>query len=92
MQPWLQGVFPRAAIANIVRFVMRVKRFAIAKGIITYGMELLLAIMKIVQGIAGTMYQNRGAAFSIATIPDEIFLPIESASFWDKIRDVFFVC
>ena len=60
-------------------------RFAIAKGIITYGMELLLAIMKIVQGIAGTMYQNRGAAFSIATILDEIFLPIESASFWDKI-------
>ena len=44
-------------------------RFAIAKGIITYGMELLTAIIRIVQGVASSAYFARDGAFQIAKIP-----------------------
>ena len=60
-------------------------RFAIAKGIITYGMELLTAIIRIVQGVASSAYFARDGAFQIAKIPDGIFYAIEACSFWDKI-------
>ena len=59
--------------------------FAIAKGIITYGMELLTAIIRIVQGVASSAYFAKDGAFQIAKIPDGIFDAIEACSFWDKI-------
>ncbi len=60
-------------------------RFAIAKGIITYGMEILTGIIRVVQGIASSAYFARDGAFQIAKIPDGIFYAIEACSFWDKI-------
>ena len=35
-------------------------RFAIAKGAISYGMDLMLALMNIVQGITGTIMNSSG--------------------------------
>ena len=35
-------------------------RFVIAKGIVTYGMELMLAIFKIVQGVVSTIMNSAG--------------------------------
>ena len=35
-------------------------RFVIAKGIVTYGMELMLAIFKIVQGVVSTIMSSAG--------------------------------
>ena len=35
-------------------------RFAIAKGVISYGMDLMLALMNIVQGITGTIMNSSG--------------------------------
>ena len=60
-------------------------RFAISKGIITYGMQLLTAIISIVQGIISSAYFAQDGAFQIAKIPDGIFLAVESCNFWDKI-------
>jgi len=60
-------------------------RFAISKGIITYGMQLLTAIIRIVQGIISSAYMAQDGAFQIAKIPDGIFLAVESCNFWDKI-------
>ena len=60
-------------------------RFVIAKGIITYGLQILTGIIRVVQGIASSAYFARDGAFQIATLPDGIFLAVESCNFWDKI-------
>lgn len=61
-------------------------RFAIAKGIVTYGLELMLAIFKIVQGIISTIIKNAGIRFSSNTVlPDSLIATIESCSFMDSI-------
>ena len=60
-------------------------RFAIAKGIITYGLQILTGIIRVVQGIASSAYFAKDGAFQIATLPDGIFLAVESCNFWDKI-------
>ena len=61
-------------------------RFAISKGIVTYGLELMLAIFKIVQGIISTIIKNGGIRFSSNTVlPDSLIATIESCSFMDSI-------
>ena len=53
-------------------------RFAIAKGVITYGMQLMLALMDIIQGIISTIMQSAGFGAPASTIlPDEIITAIE---------------
>lgn len=60
-------------------------RFAIAKGIITYGMELMLAIFKITQGIASTILAKSSFQASSMTLPQEIINSINNTGFFDSI-------
>ena len=45
-------------------------RFAIAKGLITYGMELMMAILEIIQGVVSTIMNSAGFGSPQATMPE----------------------
>ena len=61
-------------------------RFALAKGVITYGMELLLAMLSIVQGIIGNiMGSASGLSSNSAVIPDEIVQAVDDTGFFASI-------
>lgn len=54
-------------------------RFGLAHMIVTYGLDLMLAIFKIVQGITTTIMQTAGFGNSAtAILPDELIKTIES--------------
>ena len=58
-------------------------RFAIAKGLITYGLELMMAIFKIVQGIASTIMKTAGLGGATQTVlPTEIITAVEDCRFF----------
>ena len=61
-------------------------RFVIAKGLITYGMELMLALFSITQGII-TKIMGASGLTNLDTIilPDEMVVAIESCSFFESI-------
>lgn len=61
-------------------------RFAIAKIVITYGMDLLLSIFKIVQGITSSiMTTAKFTSASTTTLPTEIIKAVESCGFFESI-------
>lgn len=61
-------------------------RFAIAKGVVTYGLELMLAIFDIVQGVIGTIMNSAGVFSSNkAALPDEMIAAIEDCGFFESI-------
>ncbi len=61
-------------------------RFAIAKIIVTYGMDLLLAIFKICQGIISTIMETSGLGTITKTIlPQEIIAAVENCGFFESI-------
>ena len=61
-------------------------RFAIAKGVITYGMELMLSLFEIVQGIIVSMMASSGMSqFQNTTLPQEIITTIERCGFFESI-------
>lgn len=62
-------------------------RFAIAKGVVTYGLELMLAIFDIVQGIISKIMASSGVmgAANKAVLPDEIITAIEECGFFESI-------
>lgn len=61
-------------------------RFAIAKGAVTYGMELMLAVFEIVQGTISTIMTSSGLANSGgSTLPTEMITTIENCGFWESI-------
>lgn len=61
-------------------------RFALAKGLITYGLELMMAIFKIVQGIASTAMNAAGFGQAVqTTLPNEIINAVESCGFFESI-------
>ena len=61
-------------------------RFALAKGVITYGMELMLALLSIVQGIISSIMNSAGGLSSIsAVIPDEIAQAVDDTGFFASI-------
>ena len=61
-------------------------RFAIAKGLVTYGLELLMALFKIVQGVVSTIMNSAGFGGASSTIlPNEIINAIESTGFLESI-------
>ena len=61
-------------------------RFAIAKGVITYGMELMLSLFEIVQGIIVSMMASSGMSqFQNTTLPQELITTIESCGFFESI-------
>ena len=61
-------------------------RFAIAKGLVTYGMELMLALFDIVQGVISTIMNSAGLETnSDTTLPDEMVSAIEECGFFESI-------
>lgn len=57
-------------------------RFAIAYTIVVYGLDLMLAIFKIVQGISSTIMTSAGFGNSTNTVlPQELITTIESCRF-----------
>ena len=61
-------------------------RFALAKGLVTYGMELMLALFDIVQGIISTIMNSAGlGANSDTTLPDEMVTAIEECGIFESI-------
>ena len=61
-------------------------RFAIAKGVITYGLELLLALFNIVQGTISTIMTSAGFGTpNQTTLPAEMVTTIESCGFFESI-------
>ena len=59
-------------------------RFAIAKGVVTYGLELMLALCSIVQGMTSTVMRAAGIGKGgDATLPEEIVTAIEECGFWN---------
>ena len=70
---------PEAALKVFVRF-------AVAKGLITGGLELMLALLTIVQGIISSVMNATGSsAPSPTALPEEIILAVESAGFLESI-------
>lgn len=61
-------------------------RFALAKGVITYGMELMIALFDIVQGITGTIMGAAGLGEAEETmLPEEIITAVEECGFLESI-------
>jgi len=61
-------------------------RFALAKGVVTYGLELMMALLNIVQGIISTIMSSAGFGTTTeAVLPDAIVQAIEECSFWESI-------
>ena len=61
-------------------------RFAIAKGVITYGLELMLALFNIVQGTSSTIMTSAGFGTpNQTTLPAEMVTTIESCGFFESI-------
>ena len=60
-------------------------RFAIAKGIVTYGLDLMLAVFRIIQGIVSTIMAKSSFQASAMTLPQEIIIAIEDCGFFESI-------
>lgn len=61
-------------------------RFAIAKGVITYGLELLMALFEIVQGVISTIMNTAGFGTVQQTVlPQEIVTAVEDCGFFESI-------
>ena len=61
-------------------------RFVIAKGVVTYGMNIMMSIFKIGQGIVSTIIDSAGVSgVSNMKLPQEIITAIGDVGFFDKI-------
>ena len=61
-------------------------RFALAKGAVTYGLELMMALFKIVQGIISTIMNAAGFGSASQTVlPQEIVTAVEDCGFFESI-------
>lgn len=70
---------PEHVVKTFVRFVM-------AKAVVTYGLDLMLALFSILQGVISTIMES--AAFTADTgtvLPDEITQAIEDCGFFESI-------
>ena len=60
-------------------------RFVLAKALITYGMELMLALLDIIQGVVSSIMNAAGfGAPSSTALPAEIVTAIEDCNFWES--------
>ena len=60
-------------------------RFALAKGVVTYGLELMMALFKIVQGVISSIMSAAGfGAASQTVLPPEI---VNAANLWRLRRE-----
>ena len=70
---------PEVALKMFIRFVL-------AKASIDYGLELMMALFRIVQGIVSEIMATSGlAAVSQTVLPDTITESIENCGFWESI-------
>ena len=60
-------------------------RFAIAKGIVTYALDLMLAVFSIIQAIVSTIMQKTSFQASGMTLPQEIINAINDCGFFESI-------
>ena len=61
-------------------------RFVIAKAVVTYGLELMMALFEIVQGMIATIMRSAGFARSDELLlPDELVTAIEECGFFESI-------
>ncbi len=61
-------------------------RFAIAKGVITYGLELMMAVFRIIQGVVSTIMGAAGFGTAQQTVlPPEIVTAVEDCGFFESI-------
>lgn len=61
-------------------------RFAIAKGVITYGLELMMALYTIVQGVVSRIMATSGLGSAAETVlPDAIVTAVENVDFFNSI-------
>lgn len=79
-----------ASYADMKRPEMAVKmfvRFALSKGAIGYGLELMMALFTIIQGIVSTIMTSSGLSGSsqALTLPEEMVESIESVGLLDSI-------
>ena len=61
-------------------------RFALAKAVVTHGLELMMALFRIVQGVISTAMNaaNMGTA-AVVTMPAEMEAAIQALTFWESI-------
>lgn len=70
---------PEVALKMFIRFVL-------AKASIDYGLELMMALFKIVQGIVAKIMATSGlASVSQTVLPDSIITAIEDSGFWESV-------
>ena len=61
-------------------------RFALAKGLVTYGLDLMLSLFKIFQGVSSTIIKTSGLTnISKTTLPKQMITAIENCGFFDSI-------
>ena len=61
-------------------------RFMIAKAVVTYGLELMLAIFEILQGVVGTIMRTAGLGRTQGmSLPDAMITAIEDCGFFESI-------
>ena len=70
---------PETAIKLFIRFV-------IAKAAVTYGMDLMLAVFAIVQGVIASIMEASGLAGLTGTVlPNELVTAVSNCGFWESI-------
>ena len=61
-------------------------RFALAKAVVTYGLELMMALFRITQGLISTIMTSAGIGGATETVlPDSIYEAIENVGFFESI-------
>ena len=61
-------------------------RFAVAKGVITHGLELMTALFQIVQGLISTIMKTAGFGKAQKTVlPDDVVAAVENCGFFESI-------
>lgn len=61
-------------------------RFALAKIVVTYGLQLLMSIFEIVQGVISTIMTSAGFGGTTQTVlPNELISAVESCGFFESI-------
>lgn len=61
-------------------------RFAIAKGVVTYGMDVMLAFISIAQGLISSILASGGFDRpSAISLPEDIIMAVENCNFLDSI-------
>ena len=61
-------------------------RVALAKGVVTYGLELMMALFRIVQGMISTIMNSAGFGSAQQTVlPSEIVNAVEDCGFFESI-------